>query len=73
MPAGLALGKATVNRTGAVTVAFLCRVPCQGALGKVFTECPIAECSLPALGKSFNEYNWAFAECFSHSTKNPVQ
>ena len=27
MPAGLALGKATVNGAGAVTVVFLCRVP----------------------------------------------
>jgi len=27
VPAGLALGKATVNGAGAVTVAFLCRVP----------------------------------------------
>ena len=27
MPAGLTLGKATVNGFGAVTVAFLCRVP----------------------------------------------
>ena len=27
VPAGLALGKATVNGAGAVTVVFLCRVP----------------------------------------------
>ena len=27
VPAGLAFGKATVNGAGAVTVAFLCRVP----------------------------------------------
>ena len=27
MPAGLTLGKVTVNGTGTVTVAFLCRVP----------------------------------------------
>ena len=84
MPAGLALGKATINRAGAVTVAFLCRVPPglsakplssarEKTLGKtVFADQFFAVCSLPsaALDKGFAECNLAFAECLRHSAKN---
>ena len=73
MPAGLALDKANVNGAGAVTVAFLCRVPDERHSAK--RALPInffAVCSLPsaALDKGFAECNLAFAECLRHSAKN---
>ena len=73
MPAGLTLGKVTVNGTGAVTVAFLCRV--SDKIHSAKSALPInffAVCALPsaALGKGFAECNIAFAECLRHSAKN---
>jgi len=83
VPAGLALGKATVNGAGAVTVAFLCRVPDKRHSAKrslpinflLSVLCRVAHSAKAlrsgALGKGFAEYNWAFAECIRHSAKNP--
>ena len=67
MPAGLTLGKVTVNGTGAVTVAFLCRV--LDKIHSVKSALPIN--FLPCvLSKGFTKCNIAFAECLRHSTKN---
>ena len=73
VPAGLALGKATVNGAGAVMVTFLCRV--SDKRHSAMRALPInffVVCSLPsaALNKGFAECNLAFAECLSHSAKN---
>ena len=73
MPARLTLGKVTVNGTGAVTVAFLCRVPdkrhsAKRSLPIKFLPCVF--CQSVALGKGFAECNLAFAECLRHSAKN---
>ena len=73
MRAGLALGKATVNGTDAVTVTFLYRVSDKRHSAK--RDLPInffAVCSLSstALGKGFAECNLAFAEYLRHSAKN---
>ena len=69
----MTLGKVTVNETGAMTVAFLCRVPDKRHSTK--SVLPInffAVCALSsaALGKGFAECNIAFAECLRHSAKN---
>ena len=57
MPAGLTLGKVTVNGTGAVTVAFLCRVPdkihsAKSALPINFLPCVL--CRVPHSAKNLN-------------------
>ena len=70
MPTGLALGKVTVNGAGAVTVAFLCRVPDKRHSAKKALPINFLPCGL-CRGKGFAECNLAFAECLGRSAKNP--
>ena len=57
VPVGLALGKATVNGTGAVTAAFLCRVPDKRHSAKrvlPINFLPCALCRVPHSAKNLN-------------------
>ena len=61
MPAGLALDKVTVNGIGAVTVAFLCRVPdkrhsANMALPIKFLPCVL--CRVPHSAKALPSAIW---------------
>ena len=61
MPAGLTLGKVTVNGTDAVTVAFLCRVPdkrhsAKRALPINFLPCVL--CRVPHSAKALPSAIW---------------
>ena len=70
MPAGLALGKATVNGADAVTVVFLCRVPDKRHSAKRALPINFLPCVLCRVPHSVAECNLTFAECLRHSAKN---
>jgi len=70
VPTGLALGKATVNGAGAVTVAFLCRVPDKRHSAKRSLPINFLPCVLYRVSHSAKTLPSAIWPLPRHSAKN---